>query len=290
MLSPSLQAELHQFESYLTQQAQQLPYPELLQQSASYSLLAGGKRIRPLLAFAVANAFGIPSTRTYPLATAIEMIHTYSLIHDDLPAMDDDELRRGKPTNHIVYGEATAILAGDALLTESFAQLTQLEANSQIVVQLVAELARCAGGNGMVGGQLLDLQAENQQVPLTQLATIHQLKTGRMIEIAVVGVALLAKAQPEIINHLRDYAQAIGLAFQIQDDILDVTATTEQLGKPQGSDLEKEKSTYVSLLGLEQAQQALEVERQRAYQSLEAAGIATTQLQELTELICNRQS
>lgn len=290
MLAPTLQAELQQFEAYLTQQAAQLPYPEMLQQAASYSLLAGGKRIRPLLAFAVAKAFGITSTTVYPLAVAIEMIHTYSLIHDDLPAMDDDALRRGKPTNHIVYGEATAILAGDALLTESFAQVTKLDVPSAVAVQLVAELARCAGGAGMVGGQILDLEAENQQLHLEQLANIHQLKTGRMIEIAVVGAAIIAQAQPVIIEELRHYAQAIGLAFQIQDDILDVTATTEQLGKPQGSDLEKEKSTYVSLLGLERAKIALETERQRAYQVLENTGIATEELQALTELICNRQA
>ncbi|MGL5382281.1 MAG: polyprenyl synthetase family protein [Culicoidibacterales bacterium] len=290
MLSAQLQQELQQFEAYLTTVAQQFPYPEQLKAATTYSLLAGGKRIRPLLTIATAQAFGLSSEQVYPLAAAIEMIHTYSLIHDDLPAMDNDDLRRGKPTNHIVFGEATAILAGDALLTESFQQLAHVQADPATIVQLMQTLAACAGGEGMVGGQSLDLAAEQKQVPLAQLQEIHHLKTGRMIEIAVVGAAMVAQASKSTLALLQTYAQAIGLAFQIQDDILDVTATTQQLGKPQGSDLVKVKSTYVSLLGLSGAKSALEQERQRAQKALQAANVTTPALQELTELICNRQA
>ncbi|MGL4972623.1 MAG: polyprenyl synthetase family protein [Culicoidibacterales bacterium] len=290
MLSAQLQQELQQFEAYLTTVAQQFPYPEQLKAATTYSLLAGGKRIRPLLTIATAQAFGLSSEQVYPLAAAIEMIHTYSLIHDDLPAMDNDDLRRGKPTNHIVFGEATAILAGDALLTESFQQLAHVQADPATIVQLMQTLAACAGGEGMVGGQSLDLAAEQKQVPLAQLQEIHHLKTGRMIEIAVVGAAMVAQASKSTLALLQTYAQAIGLAFQIQDDILDVTATTQQLGKPQGSDLVKVKSTYVSLLGLSGAKSALEQERQRAQKALQAANVTTPALRELTELICNRQA
>ncbi|MGL6057727.1 MAG: polyprenyl synthetase family protein [Culicoidibacterales bacterium] len=290
MLSAQLQQELQQFEAYLTTVAQQFPYPEQLKAATTYSLLAGGKRIRPLLTIATAQAFGLSSEQVYPLAAAIEMIHTYSLIHDDLPAMDNDDLRRGKPTNHIVFGEATAILAGDALLTESFQQLAHVQAEPTTIVQLMQTLAACAGGEGMVGGQSLDLAAEQKQVPLAQLQEIHHLKTGRMIEIAVVGAAMVAQASKSTLALLQTYAQAIGLAFQIQDDILDVTATTQQLGKPQGSDLVKVKSTYVSLLGLSGAKSALEQERQRAQKALQAANVTTPALRELTELICNRQA
>ncbi|MGL4952568.1 MAG: polyprenyl synthetase family protein [Culicoidibacterales bacterium] len=290
MLSQELQSELTQFEKYLTTVANTLPYPQKLQEAAAYSLLAGGKRIRPLLTFATAKAFGLESQEVYPLATAIEMIHTYSLIHDDLPAMDDDDLRRGKPTNHKVYGEATAILAGDALLTESFNQLAKLQVKPEIIVELIGNLVRCAGGAGMVGGQILDLAAEQNQVPLEQLQEIHYLKTGRMIEIAIVGAAQIAQAPKLTIMLLETYAQAIGLAFQIQDDILDVTATTQQLGKPQGSDVAKVKSTYVSLLGLDGAKIALEQERQRAHAALAKAELTTPTLLELTQLICNRQT
>lgn len=290
MLSPQIQIQLEAFEIELQAVANALSYPQRLREAVAYSLLAGGKRIRPLLSLAVAQAFGLAPTSVYPLAVAIEMIHTYSLIHDDLPAMDDDDLRRGVPTNHIVYGEALAILAGDALLSESFQQLTRLDVPAALIIQLVSELSHCAGGSGMVGGQVLDLAAESIQVTLDELATIHDLKTGKMIEIAVVGAALIANATELQLQHLRNYTHAIGLAFQIQDDILDVVGTTAQLGKPQGSDVANAKSTYVSLLGIEGAKAALAHEYTRACDALTMAELATPMLLELTQLICIRQT
>ena len=289
MLSQHLQHELQQFETYLLTSIQNLTYPEHLKESVQYSLLAGGKRIRPLLSIAIAKAAKIPSSSVYPLAAAIEMIHTYSLIHDDLPAMDDDDLRRGKPTNHIVFDEATAILAGDALLTESFHQMTLLSVPATIIVDLIQSLSACAGGGGMVGGQILDIAAENKTVTLSELRNIHYLKTGKMIEIAVVGAAKVAQLSDEKIQQLQHYSEAVGVAFQIQDDSLDVVGTTQQLGKPQGSDLTNGKSTYVSLLGLVGAKRALESEYERALQCLIDTKMEISELLELTRLICQRQ-
>jgi geranylgeranyl pyrophosphate synthase len=238
-----------------------LPEPimggERLREAMAYSLLNGGKRIRPILALAAAKACGGITPQTWPAAVAIECIHAYSLIHDDLPAMDDDDLRRGKPSCHIAFDEATAILAGDALQCTAFECLAQQSAT----LPMVAPLAKAAGARGMVVGQAIDLGAVAQQLTLEQLSQMHKHKTGALIEVSVQLGAMSAGANASQLQALADYADAVGLAFQVQDDILDVTADTQTLGKQQGADAANNKPTYVSLLGLdgarEKAQQLL---------------------------------
>jgi geranylgeranyl diphosphate synthase type II len=221
-----------------------------------YSLLAGGKRIRPVLALATAGAVGARPDDVLPLAAAIELIHTYSLIHDDLPAMDDDDYRRGRLTNHKVFGEAMAILAGDALLTLAFEVLsTRLPiADADRKVRLIAELSQAAGTmGGMIGGQVADLEAEHTQASLATLEYIHRSKTAALITASVVAGGLFAGADDSTVEKLRSFGQSIGLAFQIVDDILDLTQTSEQLGKTAGKDMAAEKSTYPALFGIEES-------------------------------------
>jgi len=232
--------------------------PAVLHEAIRYSLLAGGKRIRPILTIAAAEAIGPPPLSLLPVACAFEFIHTYSLIHDDLPAMDNDDFRRGKPTNHKVYGDGMAILAGDGLQTMAFEWcsradlVTDLDPRCQ--VHIIAELALGAGNAGMVGGQVLDIQAENQQeVSLEELQNIHALKTGKLIRAAVRAGALLSGANLTQCDLLTGYAEDIGLAFQIADDVLNVTGTREELGKDANTDVERGKQTYPSFYGLEGA-------------------------------------
>lgn len=233
-----------------------VPGSEALVAAMQYSLLSGGKRLRPILAIAAAEACGGANAATASAAVALECIHAYSLIHDDLPAMDNDSLRRGQPTCHIAYGQATAILAGDALQTLAFTQLTQAAAPAQVCLGLIACLAQASGASGMVAGQALDMAATNESINLEQLETMHRHKTGALIEAAVLMGAISAEEQDTArLSDLRGYARAIGLAFQVQDDILDVTGDTSTLGKQQGADQELNKSTYVSLLGIAAAQQ-----------------------------------
>ena len=229
-----------------------------------YSVFNGGKRLRPALCFAAAEAVGNSDDNTAKVAAALEMIHAYSLIHDDLPAMDDDSLRRGVPTCHIQFDEATAILAGDALQSLAFKQLTELsDLPAETNLKLVALLANLAGCNGMVSGQAIDLAATGNFVDIGQLTTMHSHKTGALIEASVrMGAMATAEASQEQLDALGEFAQAIGLAFQVQDDILDDLSSTEELGKNQGSDKANQKSTYVSILGMEKAQS----EAQRLYQ------------------------
>ncbi len=234
-----------------------------------YSVFNGGKRLRPALCFAAAEAVASSDSNTAKVAAAVEMIHAYSLIHDDLPAMDDDTLRRGMPTCHIQFDEATAILAGDALQSLAFKQLTELsDLSPDTNLELVALLANLAGCNGMVSGQAIDLAATGSFVDIEQLTTMHSHKTGALIEASVrLGAMATGVASNKQLDALGDFARAIGLAFQIQDDILDDLSSTEVLGKNQGSDKANQKSTYVSLLGMDKAQS----EAQRLYQqSLEA--------------------
>ena len=234
-----------------------------------YSVFNGGKRLRPALCFAAAEAVASSDSNTAKVAAAVEMIHAYSLIHDDLPAMDDDTLRRGMPTCHIQFDEATAILAGDALQSLAFKQLTELsDLSPDTNLELVALLANLAGCNGMVSGQAIDLAATGSFVDIEQLTTMHSHKTGALIEASVrLGAMATGVASNKQLDALGDFARAIGLAFQIQDDILDDLSSTEVLGKNQGSDKANHKSTYVSLLGMDKAQS----EAQRLYQqSLEA--------------------
>jgi geranylgeranyl diphosphate synthase type II len=220
-----------------------------------YSVFNGGKRLRPALCFAAADAVAGSDANTAKVAAALEMIHAYSLIHDDLPAMDDDDLRRGKPTCHIQFDEATAILAGDGLQSLAFQQLCELsELDPTIVVELVSTLSRLGGCSGMVAGQAIDLAATGSVLELDALKVMHAHKTGALIEASVLmGALATGQASQEQLGALKDFARAIGLAFQIQDDILDVESSTEQLGKQQGSDATNLKSTYTSILGLERA-------------------------------------
>lgn len=232
-------------------------YPEVLTESMRYSLFAKGKRLRPILLLATAEALCGKRREFLPAACAIEMIHTYSLIHDDLPAMDDDDLRRGIPTNHKVYGEANAILAGDALLTYAFYLIAsmkiEMEHAEAVQLELIRELSEAAGFRGMIRGQVADLLNEGKHASKEMLEFIHQNKTGAMLQAAVRMGARLGGASQHQLDALTRYASAIGLAFQIVDDILDVEGNTEVMGKSVGSDAALDKSTFVSLYGLEES-------------------------------------
>ncbi len=233
--------------------------PSELHASMRYSVFAGGKRIRPILLMAACDAVGGDSTKALPAACAIEMIHSYSLIHDDLPAMDDDDLRRGQPTNHKVYGEATAILAGDALLTEAFILLSNRDVWEGIPAESCQEvthlLAKNAGSRGMVGGQVVDMDSEDKLIDLPTLEYIHTHKTGALILASIEAGAIIGGASAEQRSALRHYGEAAGLAFQVADDILDIVADQSELGKNVGSDQQRGKATYPSLLGLTGARQ-----------------------------------
>lgn len=222
-----------------------------LGEAMRYSLLAGGKRLRPILLLAAADAVGARGEAYLDAACALELVHTYSLIHDDLPAMDDDDYRRGKLTNHKVYGDGMAILAGDALLTLAFEVLARQQGVSpEALLAAVRELSRAAGPYGMVAGQALDLESEGRRIGYEVLRRMHAAKTGALFRAALRMGAILAGAPAEKLAALTAYAEAFGLAFQITDDILDVTGTAEKIGKPVGSDARNDKSTYVSLLSL----------------------------------------
>ena len=233
--------------------------PYLLKRAVNHSLRAGGKRLRSVLVLMVDDLFRQQFNNRHSkdilnVALSLECIHTYSLIHDDLPSMDDDDLRRGKPTCHIKFGEATAILAGDALLTLAFELIGRLQTSSNVLREIIQFLAKSAGASGMVGGQILDVQNEDKKLNLSQMKKIHQLKTGALIEASVILPALFNKAKKSELSLLREYSKFIGLSFQIIDDVLDVTIPSDQLGKTAKSDLNNKKSTYVSLLGLDKAQ------------------------------------
>ena len=254
-----------------------------------YSIKNGGKRFRPILFLMVLDAFGIPREKGMATAVALEMIHTYSLIHDDLPAMDDDDLRRGVPTNHNVYGEAVAILAGDGLLTDAFNVLVNdknLDVETRL--KLVRLLTAAAGSCGMIEGQLLDMEAEEKTVSLDELKKIHQLKTGKLVEFACLAAGLIAEPTGIHLHRLRWFANHLGLAFQIKDDILDVEGDALKIGKAVGSDEMNGKSTYVSLLGLDGAKQMLEVEVNKALGELAALPADTEMLKELTVYVASR--
>ena len=227
--------------------------PESLRDAMRYSLLAGGKRLRPILCLAACELVGGSSELAMPTAVALEMIHTMSLIHDDLPAMDNDDLRRGRPTNHKVYGDAMAILAGDALLSRSFEMVAVRSPHvpADRLLRVVGELALVSGAPGLVGGQVVDLESEGQAVDLETLEYIHLHKTAALLRACVVTGALIGGARDDQLQAMRTYANGIGLAFQIIDDILDVTASSEVLGKTAGKDLLADKTTYPKLLGLD---------------------------------------
>lgn len=256
-----------------------------------YSLLAGGKRLRPILLMATADALGANGYDFLTAACGLEMIHTYSLIHDDLPCMDNDDYRRGRLTNHKVFGEALALLAGDGLLTLAFEVMAeQRNVKPSTLVEFIHETAMCAGNFGMVGGQALDLEAEGRAISAKELKTLHEGKTGAMFIAAVRGGAHLAGATEEQLLALTRFAELVGLAFQIEDDILDVTSTQEELGKPIGSDAKNEKSTYVSLFGLEEARKMADETTEEALRCLDMFGEKADALRELAKLMCHRRS
>ncbi|HUG90956.1 MAG TPA: farnesyl diphosphate synthase [Planctomycetaceae bacterium] len=230
----------------------ELDCPERLRDAMAYSLLAGGKRLRPVLVLLAAEACGGTLESALPAACAIEMVHTYSLIHDDLPAMDDDRLRRGQPTNHVVFGEADAILAGDALLTLSFEVLARDTRPLDVAAACCVDLARAAGAAGMVGGQVADLAAERTGAPtLAQLESIHRRKTGALLSCGLTLGGRIGGADLEALSALESYGKSVGLAFQIADDLLDLTGEQERMGKAVRKDSEHHKLTYPALLGLE---------------------------------------
>ncbi|WP_188014032.1 (2E,6E)-farnesyl diphosphate synthase [Photobacterium damselae] len=267
---------------------------QTLLQAMKYGALLGGKRVRPFLTYVTGNMLGVNEENLDTPAAAIECIHAYSLIHDDLPAMDDDELRRGQPTCHIAFDEATAVLAGDALQTLAFEILAEgtlsIDGESQRI-KMIKELAQASGAAGMCMGQALDLDGEGKHLGLTQLEQIHKHKTGALIRCAVrLGALAAGEKGLEILPQLNTYTEAIGLAFQVQDDILDVISDTETLGKPQGSDIALDKSTYPALLGLEGAQQKAQQLYQEAVQALEAIPYDTTQLEVFARYLIERKN
>ncbi len=243
------------------------PYGDL-REAMEYSLLAGGKRLRPVLVLEFCRLCGGEADKAIPFAAAVEMIHTYSLIHDDLPAMDNDDMRRGRPTNHKVYGEATAILAGDALLTAAFEQLTKADLPAERIVEAVVCLSRCAGAPGMVGGQVLDMAGEGRSLNIQELEQLQSLKTGALISAAAQLGCIAAGGSTEQREKIVTYAQALGRAFQVRDDMLDEISTAEALGKPIGSDRANEKSTFLTALGLEGCAELVDKLTNTAIQSL----------------------
>jgi geranylgeranyl diphosphate synthase type II len=270
---------------------EQLNAPESLKKAMLYSVIAGGKRVRPVLTLLTIESFGREDEIGIETACAIEMIHTYSLIHDDLPSMDDDDYRRGKLTNHKVFGEALAILSGDGLLTFSFEVLAATQhpaVSSDTKLRLIRKMAQAAGPEGMVGGQVDDLDGEGKELTLQQLENIHHHKTGDLLSFSIYSGALLAGATDDQLAHLERFAKHLGLAFQIQDDILDIEGDEKKIGKPVGSDLHNDKSTYPQLLTISGAKAKLQEELIRAKRYLKAAEIEDEMLASFLDYIVSR--
>jgi len=269
-------------------------YPPTLYRSMHYSLFAGGKRIRPILSIAAAEAVGGKVEAVIPVAVAIEMIHTYSLIHDDLPAMDDDDIRRGKPTNHRVFGEATAILTGDALLTHAFTILSGDTLSGLLpkkrVLQIIHEIGLGAGPYGMVGGQQLDMESEGKKGDIKLLEEIHMKKTAALIRAAVRSGGIAGGATETQLIALTDYAEKIGLAFQIADDILDVEGSPEEIGKSMGKDITQQKNTYPSLIGMEESKSLEERLVDGAIEALRGFDERANPLRMIAEYIVQRRN
>ncbi len=269
-----------------------------LHASMAYSVSAGGKRFRPILFLAVGRMLGGRTDDLLPYACALEHIHTYSLIHDDLPAMDNDDFRRGMPTNHKVYGEAMAILAGDALLNRAFELMVEAAIRHggsdaeklACGLHAIRYIAEASGASGMVGGQVIDMESEGRTINVDLLARMHRLKTGALIRASAVAPALLCGADETVVGLLTRYAEQLGLAFQIRDDLLDVESTTAVLGKPVGSDERNRKSTYVTLLGAEGARKALDAAANAALSALEPFGGKAAFLVDLTRFVAERQN
>ena len=254
-----------------------------------YSLLAGGKRIRPVIVLKFAEACGGNAKKALPAACAVEMLHTYSLIHDDLPCMDDDDLRRGMPTNHKVYGECTAVLAGDALQAAAFEEILTSDLSYEIKAETAKELAMAAGENGICGGQYLDMEGEKRAFNIDEITTVHEMKTASMIKAAARMGVIAGGGSSKQLEAATKYADAIGVAFQIRDDILDYTSTTEELGKPVGSDAESGKSTFASLLGIEKCEEIIETKTQEAKEAVRGAFEDTEFLLWLADMLAKRK-
>lgn len=279
-------------EKYLPREEER---PASIHKAMRYSIFAGGKRVRPVLMLAACEAVGGQINTVMPAACAMEMIHTYSLIHDDLPAMDDDDFRRGRPTNHKVFGDAIAILAGDGLLTEAFKLMSDSrfasDCDPAARLAVIHEIATCAGTYGMVGGQVVDMESEGKpdmDLPTVQYIHIH--KTGALIKASVVAGALLGGADERQLAAIRRYGEAAGLAFQIADDILDIEGTTEEIGKDAGSDQARGKATYPAVMGLAAAKQEAQAMMDEAMLALEPFGGAAEPLRQIARYIVERKN
>lgn len=281
--------EIPKVEKHMYDLVKGIDAPQSLKEPMIYSLKAGGKRVRPLFVLAVLDHFHVQSEAGYTAASAVEMIHTYSLIHDDLPSMDNDDFRRGKPTNHKVFGEAHATLAGDALNTLPFGILARLkDVPAETKIELIQLLSETAGAEGMVGGQVLDMEGEQRLLNLEELVRVHENKTGAILRFSIEAGAILAGATKEQREILVEYAYHIGLAFQIKDDILDIEGTTEELGKTAGKDEASDKSTYPALLTLEGAKQKLQDHATKAHECLMKIPSSSKYLSDLTDYIVHR--
>lgn len=298
-MEPLLQTQLQAYQNRVNQTLETLfkqlgerqpTAPSRLLEATQYATLNNGKRLRPALVYAIGEALKIPLSHLDAAACAIELIHSYSLVHDDLPAMDDDELRRGQPTCHIQYDEATAILVGDAQQTLAFQILSEdpfVSDNHKI--ELIQQLCQASGVGGMIGGQMMDIQSEGLLPELSHLKTMHLMKTGALIRAALLMGACQSQEYAKLADHIALYGNAIGLAFQVQDDILDIESDTQTLGKPQGSDLQANKSTYPKLLGLECAKRYRDELIEEALQTLQKMDLNTVFLEKLTYYIMQRK-
>ncbi|MGI9318184.1 MAG: polyprenyl synthetase family protein [bacterium] len=267
--------------------------PHRLNQALRYSCLGAGKRLRAMLVYASGEMFGVELDQLDTPAAAVELIHAFSLVHDDLPAMDDDDLRRGRPTCHRAFDEATAVLAGDAAQTLAFETLSSdpnFDVPAERRLKMIAALSKATGTAGMAGGQSLDMQATNRLIDFTQLQTIHRMKTAALIQAScLMGGLTSTSISDDQLNMLEQYGSALGLAFQIVDDILDVTADSETLGKASGADEKMQKSTYVSILGMQKAQEELEIQYQQALESARILGDNSGMFRQLADFVVNRR-
>ncbi len=265
--------------------------PESIHKAMRHSVFAGGKRLRPILCIEAARMIaGRVPEGIEELGSALEMLHTYSLIHDDLPALDNDDLRRGKPTCHVVYGEAVAILAGDALQTQAYEVLARLKCSADARVKIIEEIARGTGTiDGMIGGQVKDLEAERQRPDAATLEYIHRSKTGALITASLVSGGIYANGSIPEIQRLRDFGRSVGLAFQIVDDVLDVTQSSEQLGKTAGKDTASEKATYPALFGIDESLRKADSLIASGMNALDSFGIRAETLRELAHYLVQRK-
>ena len=266
-------------------------FPPIIFEAMRYSLFAGGKRLRPIMLMAAADAVGGSGMRYLNVACGLEMIHTYSLIHDDLPAMDNDDYRRGKLTSHKVFGDGMAVLAGDALLTDAFTtMLSQSDVDAATLLKVIKEISVAAGAKGMIGGQVIDLSSEGKMIDLKTVELMHQGKTGALFKAALRSGAQLADAKEWQVNALTEYAEQFGLAFQITDDILDVTGSQEKIGKPVGSDIRNHKATYVTLYSLDEARSMAKDTVNKALEALSKFGTEADVLREMVKSLLSRDN